>query len=376
MEGLSGTKRDSREAGGFTNRISPGSQVVEHIHRFIKSDRFHLSSEARHQNLKERLARYSGCSEDYLQLCAGFDRAVDSIARAFCTPGDNIIICGPVDNDMGSRLARFGLKTAVHQSQTPFNTDVDGILENITEKTRLIYLEQPNSITGTVYSRFEIETLLNRSRNIFLILNESFYEYFGADAAGLTAGYDNLIILRSIKPAFESNHQTLFYIMAGNRVMSRLERYSQDDSPASMRSMSVTKILENMGEEYFRSTDAGDSMIYLSVKLRTLGITCRLTPADFILIRSVNPDEVVAALQNAGLRARSLSHLPQLENYLQLIVDDEASAHLTVEVLENMPGQFFGERRTVRSRLTLRRPAEMEKETLELNKDNFDTRNG
>ncbi|MEW5922510.1 MAG: hypothetical protein AB1746_00830, partial [Candidatus Zixiibacteriota bacterium] len=97
---------------------------------------------------------------------------------------------------------------------------------------------------------------------------------------------------------------------------------------------------------------------------------------DFVLIRSVNPDEVALALKKAGLRARSLSHLPQLENYLQLIINDDAAAHRSVEVMENMPGQYFHDRKTGRSRLTLRRPAETACEETELNKVDSKTRNG
>ncbi|MEW5925376.1 MAG: aminotransferase class I/II-fold pyridoxal phosphate-dependent enzyme, partial [Candidatus Zixiibacteriota bacterium] len=260
MEGLSGTKRDNRETGVFTNRIRSDSRVAEHIHRFMAGDRFQSSSETWRHDLRERLSHHTGISEDYLQICSGFNRAISSIVRAFCRPGDNAIVCGPADNDMESRLEEFGLKVLSYPGRTPFTADADGILGLISKKTKLIYLEQPNSITGTVYSRFEIEMILNNSRDVFLVLNESFYEYFRADAAGLVASYDNLIIIRSIGTTRDMDIPCLDYILASHRTKSQLEKFIGYGSSEMKKSISVAKIFNSASEKFCQSDIVSDAM--------------------------------------------------------------------------------------------------------------------
>lgn len=375
MEGVNGTTRDSERKANLKDQVRSNGQVAEHIHRLIRSDRFHFISEKINDDLKERLASYSGLPEEYLWICPGFNRAIDNIVRAFCHPGKQVIICGPDEHELALRLENYGLEVISHLGATPFSADVDGILGLISDDTRLIYLEQPNALTGTVYSRYEIEMLLNASKNVTLLLNESFYEYFGSDAAGLAASYDNLIILRNVQVSIPENELSLNYILTGRRTMSRLEKFAVEEPPMFMKKLSGPAVLNIMSKSETQADNIHEAMIYLSVRLRSLGISCRLTPADFVIVRAINPDEVASVLNEAGLKARSLSHLPQLENYLQITVSDDAAAHGTVDLLEKMPRYYFMERPSGRQRLTLRRPTEPGAEQIETSQGNLTVQN-
>ena len=76
-----------------------------------------------------------------------------------------------------------------------FNLDLSMILDQIDEKTKMIFLASPNNPTGNLASLNEIKTLLET--NLIVVVDETYFEFSNFSYSNLIEDYENLIILRS-----------------------------------------------------------------------------------------------------------------------------------------------------------------------------------
>lgn len=134
---------------------------------------------------------YGSGSDDVLHLAAG----------AFAGPGDEIIYVryGFAVYEIAAR--RVGA-TPVVAPDRDYATDVDAILACVTDRTRVIFIANPNNPTGTFAPRAEIARLhAALPTGVLLVLDQAYAEYLdeGDDDGGLAlaATASNLLITRT-----------------------------------------------------------------------------------------------------------------------------------------------------------------------------------
>lgn len=111
----------------------------------------------------------------------GSDELLHLVAGAYAGPGDEVIYVryGFAVYDIATR--RVGA-TPVIAPDRDFGTDVDAILACVTDRTRLIYVANPNNPTGTYTPRAEIARLhAALPLHIMLVLDQAYAEYLEPD---------------------------------------------------------------------------------------------------------------------------------------------------------------------------------------------------
>ncbi len=126
---------------------------------------------AAHHNLDPARVIYGTGSDEILHLVAG----------AYAGPGDEVIYVryGFAVYDIAAR--RVGAMPVVAPDRD-YGTDVDAILGLINERTRLVYVANPNNPTGTYTSAAEIARLhAGLPPHVMLVLDQAYAEYLDAD---------------------------------------------------------------------------------------------------------------------------------------------------------------------------------------------------
>jgi histidinol-phosphate aminotransferase len=111
----------------------------------------------------------------------GSDEILHLVAGAYAGPGDEVIYVryGFAVYDIATR--RVGA-TPVIAPDRDFGTDVDAILACVTDRTRLVYVANPNNPTGTYTSGAEIVRLqASLPARVMLVLDQAYAEYLEAD---------------------------------------------------------------------------------------------------------------------------------------------------------------------------------------------------
>ncbi len=117
--------------------------------------------------------------DDEILITVGASQAIDIAFRTILTPGDEVILPGPVYPGYEPLIHLAGGK-AVHVDtrSTSFKLTPQLITESLTEKTKCIVLPYPSNPTGVSLTREELEEIadLVRGKNIFILADEIYSE--------------------------------------------------------------------------------------------------------------------------------------------------------------------------------------------------------
>ncbi len=139
------------------------------------------------QELREAIAAHHDLDPARIIYGTGSDEILHLIAGAYAGPGDEVIYVryGFAVYDIATR--RVGA-TPVIAPDRDFGTDVDAVLACVTDRTRLVYVANPNNPTGTFTARSEIARLhAGLPDDVMLVLDQAYAEYLeeGEDDGGL-----------------------------------------------------------------------------------------------------------------------------------------------------------------------------------------------
>lgn len=156
--------------------------------------------------LREALAERHGLDASRIIYGNGSDEVLHLAAGAFAGPGDEVIYVryGFAVYEIATR--RVGA-TPVIAPDKDYATDVDAILAAVTDRTKIVFVANPNNPTGTYSTRDEIARLHAGLReDILLVLDHAYAEYIEGDAEdggmALAARASNVLVTRTFSKMY------------------------------------------------------------------------------------------------------------------------------------------------------------------------------
>jgi len=147
------------------------------------------------RELHRLLAGYTGVAAEHIVASGGSNQLIDLIVRLFVDPGDEVINCVPTFD-----IYRFSTEicggTLVNVPRDDnFAVDVKAVKAAINDRTKLIFLANPNSPTGNIIPRPDILDIVDTG--IPVVVDEAYYEFSGETVVPLVSRYKNLMVLRT-----------------------------------------------------------------------------------------------------------------------------------------------------------------------------------
>lgn len=157
-------------------------------------------------DLRAALAANYGVEADRIIYGTGSDEVLHLAAGAFAGPGDEIIHVryGFAVYEIATR--RVGA-TPVVALDKDYATDVDAVLAAVTDRTRVVFIANPNNPTGTYSTKAEIARLhAGLPKHVLLILDQAYTEYLDPedDDGGLELARteSNVLVTRTFSKIF------------------------------------------------------------------------------------------------------------------------------------------------------------------------------
>src|SRR5690554_5177730 len=110
-----------------------------------------------------------------------------------------------------------------------FAHDLDAMAEAINEKTRVVFVTNPNNPTGTWINKSELVEFLNKvPSNVLVLLDEAYFEYVQdpnyPDGLTLLNDYPNLVVARTFSKAYGLASLRVGYGVSNPEVADLLNR--------------------------------------------------------------------------------------------------------------------------------------------------------
>lgn len=239
-------------------------------------------------NLRKELANKLNVEQENLVFGSGSTEVISMISRAALSTNDEILTCTPTFPIYESEAIIANAKCVKIPLQN-HKFDLYRLLENITDKTKIIYIANPNNPTGTIIRKEEQIDFLNKvPKDIFVVLDEAYYEYVTdenyPDSIGILNQYPNLIILRTFSKVYGLASLRVGYGIASKEVITNLEKVRNPFNVTTMSMNAVTKALQDTEfvENAIRNNRKALEEMY--IKLNKLNISYIETQANFIMI--------------------------------------------------------------------------------------------
>ena len=169
-------------------------------------DRLHLYPSWTAEPLREKIADVYGYQPEQVVCGAGETEIISLIIRAFCEPGGRILMpgpCFPIYHLFADAEGRESVLAHAATDRSTMALDVDGYIEHITEDTRIVFITNPHSPSGTWLTEVDVRRIVEAAPQALVVLDEAYVHY--SDTPGyihLANDYEHLAVLRTFSKAF------------------------------------------------------------------------------------------------------------------------------------------------------------------------------
>jgi histidinol-phosphate aminotransferase len=123
------------------------------------------------------LADKHGVERENVVVAAGADAVIMYLSLAALDPGDEIVCGWPSFPSYGLDAVKLGA-LARRVSLTEDRYDVERILAAVNDRTKIVYLCNPNNPTGTMIGRADVDVYFERvPEHVLTVLDEAYFEY-------------------------------------------------------------------------------------------------------------------------------------------------------------------------------------------------------
>lgn len=252
--------------------------ALSNLHRYVNPSA---------PELVEAIANKYGKKRSEVITGAGTDSLLADIIIAFSEADDEVLTSEGTFIGIYVSANKLGRKL-VTVPLNHYRFDLDALANAITDRTRIIFLANPNNPTGTMFTKTQFEQFMAKvPGNVVVILDEAYFEYaqWHPDYPnGLTYDYPNLLVTRTLSKAYGLAGVRLGIALGNEKLISYLYRVKLPFEPNGMAQAAgvaaldddafVTKTLKQNEKSLQKMTD----------HFRMMGIPQIDTVANFVLL--------------------------------------------------------------------------------------------
>ena len=157
-------------------------------------------------SLREVLSEKFNIDSKRIICGAGSDQIFDLTCHLFLEPKDEVIVTefGFIMHRIYASLHKAKVVLAKEKN---FQTSVDEILKKVTDKTKIVFIANPNNPTGTYLSKNKMLNLRKKLKsNILMIVDDAYFEFLNSDdfTSGLELFKDsgNVLVTRTFSKIY------------------------------------------------------------------------------------------------------------------------------------------------------------------------------
>ena len=295
--------------------------------------------------LREALGEFHGMDPARIVCGTGSDELLNLVPLAYAGPGDEVVHVryGFMVYDIAARRAGA---TPVVAPDRDYATDVDALLASVTERTRVVFLANPNNPTGTFLPRDELARLhAGLPANVLLVIDQAYAEYLdpAEDDGGmaLAAAHGNVLVTRTFSKIYGLAGERVGWGTGAPAIVDALNRIR---GPFNVTVSGQKAALAALGDQAFVRTAREHNRKErerLAAGVEALGnhgLRAVPSEANFLLVLFEGALTAEAALAGLAERGFAVRHLPAqgLPHALRITVGTAEQVDAVAEALRLM----------------------------------------
>lgn len=239
-----------------------------------------------HIELKEHLAKHVGFAPEHIAVGCGSVSLCQQLIQITCSVGDEVLF-GWRSFEVYPLQVTVAGATSVRVPLREHTFDLDAMREAITERTRLIFVCNPNNPTSTVVDPDELARFVAAvPADVLVVIDEAYVEYIRGglvpDSLGLAATHPNVVVLRTFSKAYGLAGLRVGYAVGDPEVITALGKVYVPFTASTISQAAAIASLQAADELLARTDAVVDERRRVSAELAELGYGFPPSQANFV----------------------------------------------------------------------------------------------
>ena len=236
--------------------------------------------------LKDRLAKHVNFAPEHISVGCGSVSLCQQLIQITSTVGDEVLY-GWRSFEIYPLQVRTAGATPVQVPLTDYAFDLDAMLAAITDRTRLIFVCNPNNPTSTVVDPDTLARFVEAvPSDILIALDEAYVEYIRdgmlPDSFGLVRAHSNVVVLRTFSKAYGLAGLRIGYAVGDPDIITALGKVYVPFTATSVSQAAAVASLDAADELLARTDAVVAERVRVTAALRDAGYIVPPSQANFV----------------------------------------------------------------------------------------------
>jgi histidinol-phosphate aminotransferase len=236
--------------------------------------------------LRDRLAKYVNFAPEHISVGSGSVSLCQQLIQITSTVGDEVLF-GWRSFEIYPLQVRTAGATPIQVPLTDYTFDLDAMLAAITDRTRLIFVCNPNNPTSTVVDPEALARFVAAvPPDILIAIDEAYVEYIrdgmAPDSFQLVRDYSNVVVLRTFSKAYGLAGLRIGYAVGDPELITALGKVYVPFTATSVSQAAAIASLDASDQLLARTDAVVAERTRVTTALRAAGFTVPPSQANFV----------------------------------------------------------------------------------------------
>jgi histidinol-phosphate aminotransferase len=329
LAGRTGLRLDFNESS-----IGCSPRVLAKLHAL---DTDSLARYPEREPVEAEVARFLKLDPAQVLLTNGVDEAIHLLCSTYLDPGDEALIVVPTFAMYSVFAQAEGARVIEVPAGENFTFPEKDVMAQISSRTRLIAVANPNNPTGTVVVGDVLIKIAQAAPHAAVLVDEAYFEFHGETLMRRAGQIENLFVARTFSKAYGLASLRIGILAGDARQIAMVRRVA---SPYSVNTAALAVLPEALQDQEYVSAyvaQVQNNRERLQRELAALGLRYWPSRANFVLVQ-IGPAhaEFVRAFRDRGILVRDRSSDPGCDGCVRLTVGSDEHTETLISALREI----------------------------------------
>ena len=317
------------------NPLGPSPKAKEAMRAALEEA--HIYPDGGGYRLRSAIAEAQGVELSNVVLGNGSNEIIELLCHSFLNPDAELIAAEHAFVVYKLMATLFGARY-VEVPDPGFVHDLDAMADAITERTRLVFIANPNNPTGTVVGQEEIDRFMARvPEHVVVCFDEAYYEFLDTppDTLKYVREGRNVCVLRTCSKIHGLAALRIGYGLASKPVAAILQKARQPFNANAIAQAGALAALSDA--EHVERTKAvnAEGLAVIEAAFRERGLEYVPSAANFVLVKVGDGDSVFREMLKRGVIVRAMRGY-KLPEWVRISIGTPEQNARCLEVLDEV----------------------------------------
>jgi histidinol-phosphate aminotransferase len=296
------------------------------------------------KKLRNQISKKFKCDEEKIICGSGSDEVIQMLCQLFLKPNDEVIV--PQFSFLMYRIySKIVGAKVIFSKEKKLKISSSEILKNVTKKTKIVFLANPNNPTGTYLNKFELLELRRKlKKNILLVVDDAYTEYMQnidyKSGLDLFKNNQNVFILRTFSKIYGLASLRIGWGYGPKKIIDALNVIKP---PFNVNEIAQLAAIEALKDMKFLTRAIKHNIIYATkIKkfLKKYSINSNEVTANFLLLDfskcKFKAKYFYEKLKSKGIILRSTQDGYKIKNMLRLTIGSRTDSIKFIKATESI----------------------------------------